>query len=256
MDQLLLQRFDQEMRRELIIPDMRKDVFPWGVRFIRPAPGLSYITYYQGGEDRLEATIQEQIRYFQEHEQRFSWKVYEHDQPHSLSERLIANGFEPDEPGTVMVLDLNDIPAELLTEPQADLRPIQTRAGLSDVILVLEAVWGGSFAWVSERMGNHFEIPGYLSVWAAYVAAEPVSIGWTYYPPGSQFASLWGGSTLEEQRGRGFYRAILARRVQEAIQRGRAALFVEAGPLSQPIVERCGFRKLTVAQDFERKPAG
>jgi hypothetical protein len=136
-----------------------------------------------------------------------------------------------------------------------DVRPIVQRDQLKDIIRVLEAVWGGDFSWVSERLGAHLEIPGYLSAFAAYLQDRPVSVAWVYFPPGSQFASLWGGSTLVEQRGKGLYSALLARRVQEAIQRGRRYAFIEAGPESQPIVARRGFTQLTAEQDYEWKPA-
>ena len=250
----LLALFDREMRQELVIPDMRKDIFPWGVRFVRPAPGMSFIQYSKLAQGELDGTIDEQISYFQALQQRFTWKIYAHDQAKLLQEGLIARGFEPDEPAAVMALDLEQTASILLAPIQLDVRPIVQRDQLKDIILVLEAVWGGDFSWVSERLGAHLEIPGYLSVFAAYLQDRPVSAAWVYFPPGSQFASLWGGSTLVEQRGKGLYSALLARRVQEAIQRGRRYAFIEAGPESQPIVARRGFTLLTAEQDFEWQP--
>ena len=53
---------------------------------------------------------------------------------------------------------------------------------------------------------------------------------------GTDFASLWGGSTLTEYRGRGIYKALVARRADEAAERGFRYLQVErprtAGPSS------------------------
>ena len=42
----------------------------------------------------------------------------------------------------------------------------------------------------------------------------------------------------------GFYTALLAVRVQEAIARGRRYLTIDASPMSRPIVERFGFVRL------------
>jgi predicted acetyltransferase len=74
-----------------------------------------------------------------------------------------------------------------------------------------------------------------------------------YYHPHSQFADLWGGSTLPNCRGRGLYTAVLAARVQEAVQRGYRFLTIDASPMSRPIVARHGFRLLTYAHACEWK---
>jgi len=247
----LLDLFDKEMRREIIYPDMRKDVLPWGVRFVRPSPGMSFIQYYSLDKSTADAAIQEQIDYFKEADQPFSWTVYDHDLPGDMKERLLAYGFEPDEPGAVMILGMNETPAELLATVKADIRQITQREQLGDVISVLERVWGGNFGWIWDRMGSHLEIPGYLSIYAAYVEDQPTSVGWIYYPPKSQFAGLFGGSTITEQRGHGFYKAILSKRIQDALVRGKHYLVIEAGPMSQPIVARHGFHQLSLAQDFK-----
>jgi hypothetical protein len=258
----LLALFDQEMRRELIYPDLRKDVLPWGVRHVRPAPGKSFISYYQLNENTADAAIQEQIEYFHGINQPFEWIVYDHDTPLDMKSRLAAHGFEPDEPAALMLLDLESAPTVLLEPPQVDLRAITRREGLDDVIQVLEQVWGGSFAWVTERLGSHLEIPGYLNVYVAYVDDQPASVGWVYYHTGDQltqgsyfaqgshFARLFGGSTVAELRGRGLYTAILAQRAQESLQRGVRYLTVEAGPMSQPILAKHGFWQLDTVHDF------
>jgi len=246
----LLSQFDQEMRRGITYPDMHKDTLLWGVRFVRPAPGMSFIAYHRLDESNADAAIQEQLEYFKVNKQLFSWIVYDHDQPVDMKQRLVAHGFQPDEPGALMVLDLSTRNTTLLEPSGFDIRQITQRAGLGDVIAVLEQVWGSNFDWVWERLGNHLGIPGYLTLYIAYVADAPASVGWVYFHQSSQFASLFGGSTVGEQRTRGLYTAILARRVQEARQRGKRYLTVETSPMSQPMVARYGFWKLSTSQDF------
>ena len=118
----------------------------------------------------------------------------------------------------------------------------------------MEQVWGGRFAWIQPRLGAHLAIPGYLSVYATYEQDEPVCAGWTYYPPGSPFASLFGGSTVSAYRRRGHYTALLAARVQEAVRRGRRYMLIYAGLESRPVVEKNGFRLLTYSCSYEWKP--
>lgn len=149
-----------------------------------------------------------------------------------------------------MVLDLAEAPAELLTPVRSDVRKVGAEH-LEEVIQVLESVWGGDFNWVQDRLGSHLRIPGYLSIFLAYDADQPVSVGWTYFHPDNEFASLWGGSTLPSYRGKGFYFAVLAARVQEAIARGKHYLVVDAGEMSWPIVERHGFVQLADIFDCE-----
>ena len=53
--------------------------------------------------------------------------------------------------------------------------------------------------------------------------------------------SLAGGSTREEMRGRGAYRALVRARWDAAVERGTPALTVGAESMSRPILERLGF---------------
>ena len=78
----------------------------------------------------------------------------------------------------------------------------------------------------------------------AYLDGQPASAGWTYFPQHSQFASLWGGSTIREHRNQGLYTALLAVRLQEAVSRQVSYLTVDASPMSQPILEKFGFERI------------
>jgi predicted acetyltransferase len=73
---------------------------------------------------------------------------------------------------------------------------------------------------------------------------QPVSAAWIYFPNHSQFASLWGGSTLDGFRKQGFYTALLAVRAQEAKSRQVKFLTVDASPMSRPILEKLGFEMI------------
>ncbi len=251
----LIPLFDQDQRINIEYPDMRKDVLPYLTRFVRPAPGMSFILHSRLNEQNANAVIAEQMAYFAEINQAFNWKVYDYDTPSDLYERLLAQGMEGDDPEAVMVLDLDEAPAVLLEPVTADVRRLTQRDEIKDAIRVESQVWGGNFEWMTNRLGSHLEIPGYLSLYVAYVANEPASTGWIYFHPGSeQFAGLWGGSTVERFRGRGLYTALLAIRVQEARQRGYRYLCIDASPMSRPIVAKHGFQLLTYARYCEWQP--
>jgi GNAT superfamily N-acetyltransferase len=249
----LLKLFDHDERIAIDFPGMRKDVLPHLIRFVRPNPGMSDISYSKLDQDHADAAIEEQIAYFKEIGQRFSWKVYDHDTPSNLKDRLVSHGFVPDEPAAVMVLDLLEYSDIIKTPVSTDIRPVVQKDQLSDVIQVLEQVWGGDFHWVEDRFGTNLEIPGYQNIYLVYVDGQPVCTGWIFFQPDSHFASLWGGSTIADYRRQGLYTALLATRVRDAIQRGYRFLTIDAGPMSQPIVESHGFKLLVNAYDCEWK---
>jgi len=248
----LLVRYDKDLRLRLMVPEARKEITNDVVRFIRKAPGMNFVGFTFANERQLDYVIDHELDYFAPMNQPFTWKVYEHDLLPSIEEKLSARGFVSDGGDAVMVLDLKNAQTNLFPPVAADIRRIDTREGLQDVIHVLDKVWGGHNTWVNDRLGSHLQIPGYLSVYVAYVEGQPASIAWTYFPRGS-FATLFAGSTIAEYRRQGLYTSLLATRLNEIRQRGYRFAVVETGAMSKPIVARHGFQQLTTVYDFEWK---
>ncbi|HWQ83532.1 MAG TPA: GNAT family N-acetyltransferase [Anaerolineales bacterium] len=248
----LLALYDRHVRIDQEIPDVRKSVTQDVVRFIRPAPGMNFISYAWLDETTADKVILNQIEYFLKFDQPFTWQMMEHDLPADLGERLIKHGFVgDDDPSAVMLLDLEHCPPELLQPTRLDVRRITTPEGLDDVVKIEEQVLGGNFAWLKQRLAAHLQISDYLSVYVAYADGKPASTAWTYFLPHNPFAGLFGGATLPEQRKKGLYTALVARRVQEAVQRERRFLSVGCSPNSRLIVARHGFEFIGYQYDFE-----
>ena len=249
----LLVRYDKDLRLRILYPEARKEITNNVVRFVRKAPGMNFVSFTFANETRLHHVIHQELDYFMPLEQPFTWKVYDHDLLPNLKDELLTHGFSPDEdPAAVMVLDVKHAPASPHQTVDADIRRIDTLDGLKDVIYVLDKVWGGHNTWVNARLGGHLQIPGYLSVYVAYVADQPASIAWTYFPHG-QFATLFAGSTIAEYRKQGLYTSLLERRLKEIRERGYRYAVVEAGSMSKPIVAKHGFQQLTTVYDYEWK---
>jgi GNAT superfamily N-acetyltransferase len=252
MNNLLVQ-YDKELRLRISYPEARKEITRDVVRLIRKAPGMNVVAFTFANESKLHTVIDREVDYFTPMDQPFTWKVYDHDLLPSLKDKLIARGFEgDDDPADVMVLDVKKAPRSLFQPIAADIRRIDTVEGLKDIIHVLDQVWGGHNTWVNDRLGNHLQIPGYLSIYAAYVEDQPVSIAWTYFPRG-HFATLFAGSTIAEYRQRGLYTSLLSTRLKEIRERGYRFAVVETGAMSKPIVAKHGFQKLTTVYDYEWK---
>jgi len=224
-------------------PDVRREIFP---HLIRAAPkeahGEGFVIYTKLDEESADAAIREQIAYFKEIGADFEWKLFDYDSPPDLKERLAAHGFEIGEPESLMILPLDAAPPSLLAPVREDVRRLVDLAELETIRSIEDEVWQTDHESLIQYLRLMMtESPERMSFYAAYAGERPVSCAWIHFSPTGQFASLWGGSTLAEYRGRGLYTALLAVRVQEAIRRGRHFLTIDASPMSRPIVERFGF---------------
>lgn len=172
----------------------------------------------------------ERMREIQGH---VEWKYHSHDEPADLPERLVAAGLEPEDEETVLVAEPASIPP-----PPAD---VDLREEPEIFSRLAAHVFGRSHGSGSPKN----------SVAAvAYVDGQPVSGGRVHLEPGVEFAGLFGGVTLPEFRGRGLYRATVARRAELAREHGYRWLYVEALPTSRPILERLGFVAITTTTPY------
>ena len=145
-----------------------------------------------------------------------------------------------------MVFDLRATPDPLLQPVSHEVRRITAVEQIPGEVMAVERqVWNEEFADLEAYLTQTLaDAPEQMSIYVAYVNRQPASSAWIYFPPHSQFASLWGGSTLPEFRGQGLYTALLAVRVQEALKRNVSYLTVDASPMSRPILEKFGFEKI------------
>lgn len=242
----LITLYTQDQRINISYPDSRRDVLPNLIRAVGTDDNSEgTIIYSQLDESNVEQVIQEQIAWFTARGQDFEWKAYDYDTPADLVTRLAAHGFVIEESESIMVLALADAPATLLQPVRQRIERITTPDALSVVRTIEEAVWGEDFQWLLDFLGHALRHhPDQMSVYVAYIDDIPASAAWIYYPSGSRFASLWGGSTVEAYRGQGLYTALLAVRAQEARSRHVEFLTVDASAMSRPILEKFGFRKI------------
>src|SRR5438067_12461625 len=77
------------------------------------------------------------------------------------------------------------------------------------------------------------------AVYAAWVDGTLAGAARAFFAP--QGAVLAGGATAEWARGRGAYRALVRARWDDVVERGGAALVVQAGSIAAPIMRTLGF---------------
>jgi GNAT superfamily N-acetyltransferase len=201
------------------------------------------VLYTSFAPEIADRVIDEQVAHYTAQGRELEWKVYDHDQPRDLIERLAARSFTIGAPESLMVLDLADAP---VPADAANLKGIAVRRvgrdRIPDVMAVLAQVWPGEVSDVPASLTGG--APDELQIYVAYDADAPVSAAWIRFHPGTAFADLWGGSTVASHRGRGIYRAIVDARARDARARGARFLAVDAMPMSRPILERLGFHRL------------
>ncbi len=204
----------------------------------------------------LDALIARQRDYFAARGEAVEWKTYDYDEPADLPGRLRAAGFVPEDPETVVVALGSAIAAEPVLPDGVTLRQVTADADMHRIGAMESEVWQTDRDGTAGRLIREVAAaPGDYIVLAAEAAGRVVSAGWLEMRPGSDFAGLWGGATLREWRGRGIYRALVARRAQLAVARGVRYLQVDASSDSAPILRRLGFQPLAVTTPYVWTPA-
>ncbi len=225
-------------------------------RTVETLPRISRMRSFDGSHHSIsfsslsnataDSVIAEQAAHYRALGIEVEWKVYQHDNPPDLLERVERHGFEAGPCETVLVLDLRDrlnwideASAQQVVRVENTLQVELFRSAAEEIFKknygftaseVLSAIKSGS-----TRHRAYMVIDG----------SAAMSIGRLYTHPQSRFGGLYGGGTLEQYRGRGFYRAIVAARAKDAVKLGARYLIVDALPTSRPILENLGFVCLT-----------
>lgn len=246
----ILALYDKEQRIDIEYPDLYKEVTGDVVRFTGPAERHSsnFVLYSRLTDENAEEVIGEQIAFYGRYGLSFEWKLYDHDTPSDLRARLLMQGFKARERDAIMALDIHAASSILLQPVEADVRRLSDPQQVKDLVALLETVWQTDFTGLGQLLQEDlWKRPTYSSIYLAYVDDQPACAGWIQFTENSQFASLWGGTTLPQFRERGLYTAVMATRVQEAIRRGYSFLTIDASNMSRPIAEKYGFQLLTYA---------
>jgi len=244
-DQELLRLYDHHERLMAAYPCCRREFCEPVVRVYSKNGDLDFLLHSRLTEDNADAIIERESKHFRAAGRHFEWKLYSHDSPTDLKDRLAAHGFKIGEEEAIMALELAQLPPALAAVPNLDIRRVDNESRIADYAAVNRSAWpDDNGSWMEVIVKTLREQPERLSAYVAYADGKPVSAARIDFPEHSPFASLWGGATLEAYRQRGIYTALLAVRAQEAIRRGYRFLTIDASPMSRPIAEKRGFRLL------------
>ncbi|MCT9108984.1 MULTISPECIES: GNAT family N-acetyltransferase [Streptomyces] len=249
----VLALFDRDMREGARpdSPGARVERVDKVVRQVGTEHGWNGVIWSDLDESIADAAIAEQMRYFGELGREFEWKLYGHDKPEGLGKRLRAAGFVAQPEETLMIAELGDLALDAQPPEGVRLLPVTDRAGVDLVADVHEQAFGTD----STRMRHQLlaQLTGDEDNVVAVVALAgdvPVSAARMELVPGTRFAGLWGGGTIDSWRRRGIYRALVAHRARVAAERGYRYVQVDATSQSRPVLARLGFEPLTTTTPY------
>jgi GNAT superfamily N-acetyltransferase len=205
----------------------------------------------------LDELIARQVRFFADRGERFEWKLHGHDRPADLPERLRAQGFVPEEVETIVIAPVADIAEPPRPPNGVRLRDVTARQDLDRIAGLEDAVWGQAHGTLADDLEAELAAnPTALSIVVAEAGDTVVCAAWVRFERGTEFATLWGGATLEQWRGQGLYKSAVAHRANLALDRGFRYLETDASKDSRPILERLGFTPVTTTTPYAWVPSG
>lgn len=204
----------------------------------------------------LNALIARQRDHFAGRGEEVEWKLHGHDEPADLPDRLVAAGFAPEEQETVVIGPAAPLATRTPSLPDdLTLREVTSRADLDRIVVMEETVWQSDRSHLAVGLAGEIAAdPDGISIVVVEAGDLVVCAGWIRYVGGTEFATLWGGSTLPGWRGRGVYRAVVGYRAALAVERGHSLLEVDASDESRPILERNGFVPVTTTTPYVFTP--
>lgn len=243
MDEVLT-RFDEQMRRRPSWDGVER-----GDRVTRVVgTGWNGVVWSDLDASSADAVIAGEIERFAGQGE-WEWKLYSYDHPPDLAERLLAAGFEAEDAETLLVATVADLPLESALPDGVELHPVMDDVGVEAFLEVHAAVFGGYRGALGTALREDLRA-GKVAAVVAWAGDRPISSGRIEFNEGTDFASLYGGSTVINSRRRGIFRAVIAHRAALAAARGYRYLQTDASEDSRPILERLGFRKLATTTPF------
>jgi hypothetical protein len=250
----VLDRLDEE-RRTLARDGEVREVLGDVTRLHAAAGSHHCVIFSALSPATADAAIAREIDHYRRLGVGFEWKVYAHDAPTDLVDRLRRQGFAVGAEEAVLFYDLSNPPPWAREADTGAVRRIDQAEQVDDYRAVAEDVFGKDYAFTTA------ELLAALRSWStqhrgyvAYDGDKAVSIGRLYTHPKSHFGGLYGGGTLATHRGRGFYRAVVAARARDAVAAGAKYLIVDALLTSRPVLERMGFVMVTRTWPCEWSP--
>jgi hypothetical protein len=210
-------------------------------------PGSNGVGDVRWSEAEADARIEAYIEWHRQRGSGFTWHVSPYDRPADLRDRLERHGLAlAGEHMRMARLGLDDL--DIPTNPDISVEQVtgSDEAQIDDLMRIMAVGFHWTPEQVDERRQNiavrlrHPAISAYNFTYLARLEGVPAGFGHMSLRAG--VAHLGGAATLPEYRGRRIYPTVLRRRLEAARAKGYQLAVIEAGPMSQPVVAKYGFK--------------
>jgi hypothetical protein len=221
----LLAAYDEQLRTDAETPSATSVTRLGPLRLVTFAGGRGFVTYPRlDGVDA--ATLRDWVARALDHYRadgeidRVEWKTRGHDDAPGLHDALVAHGFEPQEPESIMVGEARLLALDVPLPDGVSLRTVTAEPDVRAMCAMQDEAFGDAASErFAEALLRRLARADGMELWVAEVGGEIVAAGRLEPVAGTQFAGLWGGCTLPRWRGQGIYRALTAARALSARRR-------------------------------------
>jgi len=252
----LLAEYDAQLRGPQETPSAISVTQLGPLRLVTFLGGRGFITYQHPSDEdgrTFRTLVPEALRHFESAPDiaEVEWKSRGHDHTLGLHETLIEHGFTAGEPESIMIGEARALAVDVELPEGVSLRQVADEAGVRAMSAMQDGVFGEPVSEenVSELLARLSRNDG-MELWVAEADGVIVSAGRLEPVPNSDFAGIWGGSTLAQWRGRGIYRALTAARARSALAAGKTLINSDSTDYSRPILERSGFLAVSTTTPY------
>lgn len=251
-----LRAYDEQLRTDAETPSALNVSKSGPLRLVTFAGGRGFITYQDLADattEEITALVPQALAHFQADSgiTAVEWKSRGHDHAPGLHEALLANGFEADEPESIMIGPLEALAKDVPLPDGVTLRTVTSEADVRAMSAMADEAFGDPASTrTADALLARLARKDGMELWVAEADGKIVSTGRLEPVPGTDFAGIWGGATLEAYRGRGIYRALTAARARSAIAAGKKLVHSDSTEYSRPILERSGLLKVSTTTPY------
>ena len=220
-------------------------------------PGSSYcmVESPEGLGTDPDYWIARTAEFFNGRGERVEWKTYSYDEPADLAERLQRNGFQKEDDEALLLGEAAALVHDVTLPAGVALREADSPQDYQRIHDLMQTIWGPRDGDMTQELRREKAAdPTCLDIVLVEEDRDgPVlCAAWCRYSPGTDVASMWGGSTLPQWRRQGIYRSTITWRAQRAIDRGFRYMRLDTSPDSRPILTQLGLQHVADTTPYVR----
>ena len=248
--------YDQQLRTDAETPSAIAVARLGSLRLARLSRAQGFVSYphpYGDEAEQLAQLVGQVLDHFREGPEvtEVEWKTRGHDRAPGLHESLLDNAFGPQEPESIMIGRAQLLCADVALPLGVTLRQVSDEDDVWAMVAMQDKVFKRAMTDETARgLLRRLAAGDGMELWVAEAEDQIVAAGRLDPVPGTDFAGIWGGATLEAWRGRGIYRALTAARARSALAVGKTLIHSDSTGYSRPILERSGFVKVSTTTPY------